>query len=212
MTPVRATTAVLLLAALAGAGEAHAYIVNINSGDRAVYLRVGDGRFAGRYSNGGTPLAGGAISRVSVSVPAAQVGNGTSLAMAANGRTTSDWDGYQFCNAGQLYVGGFFRRPGNAQGGSLDASLTVTAPATLTNASGDTIPISEISWTSSGNGDGGATQPVPGGTFQGGQQTLASNFFRNTWRESCLSFRYANSQIVGAGTYTARVTYTLTAP
>lgn len=209
MTPVRATTAVLLLAALAGAGEAHAYVVNINSGDRAVYLRVGDGRFSGRYSSGGTPLAGGAISRVAVTVPAAQVGNGTSQPMTANGRTTSDWDGYQFCNSGQLYVGGFFRRPGTPTNSY--AVLTVTAPATLTNANGDTIPISEISWTSSGNGDGPG-QPVPGGSFQGGQQTLASDFLRNTWRESCLSFRYANSQIVGAGTYTARVTYTLTAP
>lgn len=198
-------------ACLLAAGDAGAYVVNISQGTNAVYLRVGDGNFSGRYSSGGTPQAGGAISRVSVTVPQASLGNGTPQVMAANGRLTSDWDGYLFCNPGQLYVGGFYRRNNN---GNQNATLTVTAPAFLVNGGGDTIPISEISWTSSGNGDGAATQPVPAGAFQagGGTQTLANDFYRNTWRESCLTFRYANSQLVAGGTYTARVTYTLTAP
>src|SRR3546814_2320549 len=85
--------------------------------------------------------------------------------------------------------------------------LTVTAPANLTNANGDTIPFSQISWTSSGNGDTGA-QPFPAGTFSGGVQTLA-NWPVNTWRESCHTFSYGNDAIVPAGTYSGRVTYTL---
>lgn len=210
---MRVLPALLLsTACLLSAGEAGAYVVNINQGTNAVYLRVGDGVMSGgSYSGGGTPQSGGAVSRVSVTVPQAALGNGTPQVMSANGRLTSDWDGYLFCNAGQLYVGGFYRRNNN---GNANATLTVTAPAFLVNAGGDTIPISQISWTSSGNGDGTATQPVPSGSFQagGGSQTLANNFYRNTWRESCLSFRYANSQLVAGGTYTARVTYTLTAP
>ena len=200
-----------LAAGLLACADARAYVVNINQGTDTVYLRVGDGNFSGQFSSGGTPQSGGAISRVSVTVPQAALGNGTPQVMSANGRLTSDWDGYLFCNAGQLYVGGFYRRSNNA---NVNATLTVTAPAFLTNGSGDTIPISEISWTSSGNGDGAAAQPVPAGAFQGGggTQTLASDFRRNTWRESCLTFRYANSQLVAGGTYNARVTYTLTAP
>lgn len=205
------TLPLLLMFAALSAAPAAAYVVNINQGTDAVYLRVGDGNFNGLYSSGGTPQSGGAISRVSVTVPQAALGNGTPQTMSANGRLTSDWDGYLFCNAGQLYVGGFYRRSNN---GNFNATLTATAPAFLVNGSGDTIPISQISWTSSGNGDGTATQPVPSGAFQagGGVQTLANDFRRNTWRESCLTFRYANSQLVAGGTYTARVTYTLTAP
>ena len=200
---------VIAAAGLVAAGDAGAYIVNIDRGSEMVYLRVGDGNFSGLYSGGGTPQAGGAISRVAVTVPQAAVGNGTPQVMTANGRVTSDWAGYLFCNPGQLYVGGFYRRSNN---GNVNATLTVTAPASLVNANGDIIPISDISWTSSGNGDGGATQPVPSGTFQAGTSTLANDFRRNTWRESCLTFRYANTQLAAGGTYTARVTYTLTAP
>ena len=207
----RAATALALAAGLLACSTGQAYTVNINRGPDAVYLRVGDGNFSGFYASGGTPLAGGAVSQVSVTVPVAAVGNGVPQVMSANGRLTSDWDGFAFCNPGELYVGGFYRRSNN---GNVNATLTVTAPAFLASGSGDTIPISEISWTSSGNGDGGATQPVPAGAFQagGGTQTLASDFRRNTWRESCLSFRYANSAAVAGGSYTARVTYTLTAP
>lgn len=198
-------------ACLLACAEAGAYTVGISMGSEMVYLRVGDGAFAGQYASGGTPGRGGALNRVTVTVPQASLGNGSPQTMTANGRLRSDWDGYLFCNAGQLYIGGFYRRSNNA---NVNAVLTVTTPGVLTNADGDTIDMSEISWTSGGNGDGATAQPVPGGTFQagGGTQTLANDFRRNTWRESCLTFRYANSQLVAGGTYTARVTYTLTAP
>lgn len=200
---------ILLAGSMLSAGTS-AYVVNINPGTRAVYLRVGDGVMTGgNYSSGGTPGTGAGVNIVSVTVPAAAVGNGIDQVMAGNGRLTSDWDGFTFCNAGQIYIGGFFRLPSGAS--VQNATLSVTAPAVLTNASGETMPISQISWTSSGIGDTGA-QPVPAGTFSGGNQTLAVNFLRNTWRESCHTFSYGNDAIVGAGTYTATVTYTLSAP
>jgi hypothetical protein len=200
----------LLLAGLMAAAPAPAYVVNINSGARAVYLRVGDGTMTGgngTYNGGATPGDNATVNLVSVTVPAASVGNGTAQAMQANGRLTSDWDGYAFCNANQVYIGGFFRRTG---GGTDNATLTVVAPANLTNGA-RTIPMSQISWTSSGNGDTGG-QPIPAGTFTGGSQLLANNFQNNTWRESCMSFSYANQTLVAAGNYDATVTYTLTAP
>lgn len=200
------------LLAIAWASGAAAYIVPISQGPEAVYLRVGDGTFIGNYSSGGSPVDGttGAISRVSVTVPQASVGNGVPQPMSANGRLTSDWDNFLFCNPGQLYVGGFYRRPNN---GNFDATLSVTVPANLVNEFGDTIPMSQLSWTSSGNGDGATAQPIPSGGFTPGTSPFPSETFRrNTWRESCLSFSYANSDVVPGGTYTARVTFTLTAP
>jgi len=127
--------------------------------------------------------------------------------MTGTGRLTSDYDGFTFCNAGQVYVGAFFRLNSTA---TQNATLSVTAPTSLTNATGDTIPMSQILWTSSGIGDTGA-QPIPAGTFTGGTQTLAT-LLRNTWNESCHSFFYRNDAIVAAGTYNARVTYTLATP
>src|SRR3546814_13409619 len=80
-------------------------------------------------------------------VPAAVLGNGGNLAMTSN--TTQSWSSYDnfvFCNVPQqVYVGGF-NRGGWFSGGN--GVLTVTAPANLTNANGDTIPFSQISWTS----------------------------------------------------------------
>jgi len=202
--------ALLLLLALGSCADAWAFVVSINPGPRAVYLRVGDGVFSGNYNNNGTPGAGGGINIVSVSVPAGAVGNGVAQAMTSNAtQATSNWDGYAFCNLpSQVYVGGFFRRPGTTAG---NAVLSVSAPANLVDSDGDTIAISQISWTSSGNGDGTATQPVPAGSFTGGAQTLAT-FPVNTWRESCHGFSYANAQVVASGTYIGRVTYTLSTP
>jgi hypothetical protein len=80
----------------------------------------------------------------------------------------------------------------------------------LTNAGGNTIPFTQISWTSSGNSDTGA-QPFPAGTFVGGTQTIGT-INRNQWAESCHTFSYANTNFRAAGTYTGRVTYTLSAP
>lgn len=190
---------------------ADAYIVNITAQNpRAVYLRVGDGSMnGGSYANGGTPAINTTVNRVQVTVPAAQVGNGTPQVMGTEGnpRVISDWDGFAFCNAGQIYIGGFYRRTG---GGNQSARLSVTAPATLTAAGGNSIPISQISWTTSGNGDTVA-QPVSNHTLSAGLNNL-DLYPQNTWRESCLTFRYANQQVVAAGTYDARLVFTISSP
>ena len=175
---------------------AQAFVVDINPGSRQLYFRVGD--------------PGAAINSVSVNVPAAALGNAVAQQMRSDAvETDSEYDGFAFCNLpNEVYVGGYYRRPGNGNNGN--ASLTIAPPATLTNATGQTIPFSQISWTSSGNGPGNATQPFPDGSFSG--TSTYSNFAANTWRESCHSFSYANSTFVAAGTYTGRVVYTLSAP
>ena len=136
-----------VLMALPHAAPASAYSVTIGTGTRAIYLRVGDGSLSGgaTYNSGGTPAANPTINLVSVTVPAAVVGNTTNQAMTGTGRVSSDLDGFAFCNAGQTYIGGFYRTPDNA---AATAALRYTAPANLTTAGGDTIPISQLTWTS----------------------------------------------------------------
>ncbi|MGZ5038348.1 MAG: hypothetical protein ACXWG1_16175 [Usitatibacter sp.] len=188
--------------------EARAFSVNITAGTRAIYLQVGNGSFTGTYSGGGTPGNNATVNVVSVTVPAAAIGSGVAQQMSSNStQATSFYDNFAFCNPPvQVYVGGFFRLPGTTG----TATLSVTTAANLVNASGSTIPFSQISWTSSGNSDAGA-EPIPAGAFNGGTQTLTT-FKVNTWNESCHTFSYANAATVASGTYTGRATYTLSAP
>lgn len=190
--------------------SAHCFTVAISSGTpRAIYLQVGVGSFTGFYNAGGTPQNNPTVNVVSATVPAAAVGSGTAQAMASNtGATNSFYDNFAFCTAGQLYVGGFYRFNNNANGAG--ATLTANSSAPLVNATGETIPFTQIRWTSSGTGDAGA-QPFPAGTFTGGTQTIGT-IARNQWAESCLTFSYLNAAIVASGTFTGTVTYTLTAP
>ncbi len=192
-----------------GAFLAHAYTVNITAGTRAIYLQVGNGSYTGTYTGGGTPGHNATVNKVSVSVPAAQVGNGTAQQMTSDStQAVSYYDNYSFCNPPmQVYIGGFYRLPGTT--GTATLSVTTSA-ANLVDAAGDTIPFSQISWASSGNGDTG-TEVIPGGAFTGGTQTLMT-FRVNNWVESCHTFSYANASSVAAGTYTGRATYTLSAP
>lgn len=176
---------------------------------RTIYLQVGVGAFTANYNSGGQPGDNTTVNVVSLTVPAAQVGTGAAQTMTTNSTVGSSfYDGFAFCNApGQLYIGGFYRSV--AAGGA--ATVRATVPNNLTNASGETIPFSQISWTSGGNGDGAAAQPFPAGTFAPGVQAIGS-IARNQWAESCHTFSYANSRVVAAGTYTGRVTYTLSTP
>ncbi len=196
----------LVLALLAPAS--HAYVVTITAGTKSLYLQVGVGTISGgTFSAGGTPANNGTINSVSVTVPVANLGAGTRAMTTDSTVTASAYDGFAFCAVpAQVYVGGFFRTPG----ASANATLTVTAPNNLVNIAGDTIPFSTVSWISGGTGD--ATPTIPSGTFVGGAAQTLLSVTRNTWFESCLQFNYANTQLVPAGTFKGRVSYTLTAP
>ncbi len=175
-----------------------------------VYLQVGVGSFTKDYVNGGQPRNNTTINTVSTTVAAAAVGNGTAQAMTTDSTAAkSYYDGYTFCNVpGQLYIGGFYRTAG---GTTTAATVTASVPIALVNAGGGTIPFSEIQWASSGNGDSGS-EPFPAGAFVNGSQQTVGAMASNTWNESCLTFNYGNSAVPAAGTFTGRVTYTLSAP
>ncbi len=199
-----------LVALLAASPAADAFTVNIAAANpRTIFLQVGVGSFnGGNYTGGGSPATNSTVNVVSVTVPAASIGSGVAQGMTTNSTSgISPYDGYAFCNLpGQLYIGGFYRSTTNTGA----ATLRAASPANLVSAGGQTIPFTQIRWTSSGNGDSGA-QPFPNGAFVGGSQVIGS-INRNQWAESCHTFSYANTAIVAAGTYTGRVTYTLSTP
>ncbi|WP_439586429.1 hypothetical protein [Hydrogenophaga sp.] len=194
----------VLLLCLAQWNAAHAWSLTLTAASRRVYLHVGNGTFEGNNST---------VNLMQVSVPAAQLGNGTFQAMTSNSTQSISLqgDGYQTCPtpASQLMVGASYRRS-NAANGPASATLSVTSPATLTTTAGDSIPISEISWTVAAPGSG-VPNVIPAGTFNGAMQFLAT-VPANTHIENCHSFRYANSAMRAAGTYNGRVTYTLSSP
>jgi hypothetical protein len=169
-----------------------------------VYLAVGNARANADNT---------AINRVSLNLPATQVGSGNPQVMntadsATSTQAQSPADGYTVCTpaSGQVYVGGFFRLP--AASASV-AVLQVSTPAALTNGA-FSIPFSQISWTSTALGN--TTAHIPAGTFPSGGTLFLRNFSANTFVENCHTFSYANTTPVADGTYTGRATYTLTAP
>ena len=187
------------LAALAAA-PAWAWVLTLTPGPKQLFLMVGVG----------TPAASNAaVNTVSVSVPAGSLGNGTAQAMTSDStQSASPYDNYAVCNPpGQVYVGGSYRQP-NATIGSATATLQLSTPASLTSGS-DSIPFSQISWTSSANGN--PTADIPAGAFNAGTVLLA-NIPRNIFLENCYSYSYANAAVVPSGTYTGRAVFTLAVP
>jgi hypothetical protein len=185
---------------------AEAWVLTITAGPKSIFLQVGIGSYTGFYSTGGTPLNNATVNVVSVTVPASAVGSGTAQSMTSNStQSASFYDNFAVCNPpAQVYIGGWVRTPA----GTGTGVLSVTSPANLTSGTSN-IPFSQISWTSTANGN--ATADIPAGAFNGGTLTL-TNIAAGTWVENCHTFSYANSSVVPAGTYTGRVTYTLALP
>ena len=183
---------------IASGAPAHGWVLTVTPGTRAIFLQVGNGA---NNANLGT------INVVSVAVPSAAVGSGTAQAMTTDStQSTSFFDGFAVCNPpAQMYVGGFFRQPSTT---AATATVQVASPTNLVSGT-DTIPFSQISWTSTANGN--ATADIPAGSFTGGTQFLV-NIPSNRWLENCHVFSYANASVVPAGTFTGRVVYTMTAP
>ncbi len=203
------------LALICGAemAAAHAWSLTVTAGARRLFLHVGNGNVSGNAAGALNATLGSnsTVNLVQVTVSTAQLGNGTSLPMTSNStQSVSLWgDGNITCPTptSQVMVGAGYRR----NSGTGNATLTVNSPANLTTTGGQAIPISQISWTVSAHTNSPAPNVIAPGTFNGGTQTLAT-LPGNTYYENCHTFHYANSAVRAAGTYNARVTYTLTAP
>jgi hypothetical protein len=205
----RAIAGAVLLSAVSSAASAYTATLTAASPE-TIYLQVGVGSFTNDYIDGGQPGKNTTVNTVSATIAANVLGSGNAQAMTTNSTAAqSYWDGYTYCTVpAQLYIGGFYRTTGAT---TAAATVTATVPTSLTDAAGDSIPFSQIQWTSSGNGDTGA-EPFPAGTFvHGGVQNVGS-MASNTWNESCWTFSYLNNTVPPAGTYTGVVLYTLSTP
>jgi hypothetical protein len=172
---------------------AHAATVVIGNGGGRLILRIG--------SNGGT------VNQVNFAVPGANVGNG--VAVVSSSVTPAS----PTCPANSVLI--------DAQARSQAArprTATLTADSSAPLASGGfTIPFSQFAWSSSTPGGGGngclnAPVTIPSATFTGaiGQPLVSFNTSRRAC--VCAQFSYLNQNVVSAGTYTGRVTYTLAMP
>jgi hypothetical protein len=203
--PPRLAPALLALAAGVPLAAQAWIITGLGTNNPArVFMMVGNGPAALWQANA-------TVNTVSVTVPAAQVDSGTAITMTSDStQSRSPYDGYTLCTPpSQVYVGAAYQRRFTSQ--PANARLQVTAPASLVNASGDAIPISEISWTVSGPAADPNPTAIPAGTFAPGTQFL-TNVAQGTLRENCHTFSFANTQLRPEGTYTAQVTYTLSVP
>jgi len=204
--PVRRARLAAALALLASpwwaVGNAFAWSLPINAASSRVFLHVGTGNADGNNNT---------VDRVTANLTPAQLLSGAVQPMTNSGAQSRSLSGDNFATcptpASQVLVGASYRRNGNTP---QQARLSVTAPANLVSAAGDTIPITEISWTVSAPGSP-APGIIPAGAFVAGQQQLTT-VPPNTFIENCHSFRYANSAIRAAGTYDGTVTYTLSTP
>ncbi|MGA8513993.1 MAG: hypothetical protein WB821_04395 [Burkholderiaceae bacterium] len=190
-----------MLAATAASPVAQAWVLGITPGTRAVYLAVG---------NATANTDNATVNLVSLAVPAAAALSGAAQAMTSNStQAVSPFDNFTVCTpaTGQVYIGGFYRLPAT---NATTAVLQVSTPAGLTSGA-NSIPFSQISWTSTSIGNNGAAD-IPAGTFVSGGTLLLRNFAANSYVENCHTFNYTNASLVAAGVYNGLATYTLTAP
>jgi hypothetical protein len=145
---------------------------------------------------------GGAISVVTFNVPAANVGDSTAITGTFGGTCAA-----ATCAAGVVYIDAEARSNNSGNGGDT-ATLSVSSATPLNDGSGNTIPFTQIAWTSSGF----APTTIPSGTFSGGAGQVLATWFASQRNQQCLQFQYLNTQSFSAGTYNGRVTYTLTMP
>jgi len=197
----------------AGIMPAAALVAIISPGERQIYLQVGDGSYNTNsvqrdHKRGATPAVNTRINKVEVAVPASELGNGKKQTMRSDSLAEiSFFDGFQTCDAtlGEVYIGAWWRIPSESNETSV-ATLSIRAPHALTSASNH-IPFAKIRWDSTALGDD--TAHIAAGSFADVQTTTINP---KTWVENCHVFHYVNDELVPAGTYTGRVTYTLSTP
>ena len=174
----------LLGSLLVWSAAAEAIVVNLtNRATPRISIHVDTGGVGGGDGGGG-----GAIREVEFDVPAARFGDGTPVAGSTAIRIV-------------LVV-----RASGAP--ALTATLSADSlsnPLTNTNGSGNTIPFSDISWTSQ-DGD------IPAGAFNDTANQVIVSYQSSARIRDWHTFSYANTGDAEAGEYEGRVIYTWSIP
>ncbi len=177
---------IILLTLLALACPSHAVTFVVANGAARIKLRIGTGDLASQATCNNAAGDNGTIDIVSFVLTLANVGNGVAVVGAPT-----------------VVVAACARSLAAAP---RTATLTANSTTALNNGSGSTIPFTQISWTAAGDTD------IPAGTFTGAAGQVLASFTTSGGRTATHTFSYANTNVVAAGTYTGRVTYTLTMP
>jgi len=129
------------------------------------------------------------ITTVTHNVPATQVGDGTPVAGTP----------------GSLLIEASARRANFLSALSTNFIVSVDSSTPLSNGT-DTIPFTSISWTAQ-------DEDIPSGNFTGSPAQVILPPTRAFWLvRDWHTFYYNNTQIVPYGTYSGRVTYTVSVP
>ena len=171
-------------------GDARALTVNVGNGVAEIALRVG--------------APGATISTVNFAVAAATAGTGAPVlgtTNAAAGSAQAPNFGTA-CGANTVRV---WARARSAVGNSRTATLTVNGSGSLVSGA-NSIPITDFDWITSGGAE------IASGAFSGAaSQTLLA--FQNSREVSvCLQYRFLNTTVYPAGTYTGQIFYNLQMP
>jgi hypothetical protein len=173
-------------------------------GTDAATVAIGNG--AGRLIlQVGTTAA--TINQVNFSVAGGSVGNGVAVV------STNVTPASPTCPANTVLIDAQAR---SQAANPRTATLSVNSSTPLSTGT-FTIPFSQFAWTASTPGGGGngclnAPVTIPSGTFTGAAAQSLITFNTSSRACICAQFRYLNQNVVSAGTYTGRVTYTLAMP
>jgi hypothetical protein len=156
------------LPALLFTGSGYATTIGVIPGARALLVQIG--------------TAGGTIDKVTFTLTAANVGNGTPVVGAP----------------------GILVNVAARDTVTRTVQVVVDSSAPLVNGA-STLSFTNISWTAS-------DADIPAGTFSGAAGQLIVTFPTNVQLYNTHTFSYANTQVLQPGTYTGRITYTITMP
>jgi hypothetical protein len=167
--------------------------VNIGNGGGRLILQIGS--------------TAATINQVNFSVAGGSVGNGVAVV------STNVTPASPTCPANAVLIDAQAR---SQNANPRTATLTVDSSTPLTTGT-FTIPFSQFAWTSSTPGGGGngclaAPTTIPSGTFTGAAGQPLISIDTSSRACICAQFSYLNQNVVSAGTYTGRVTYTLAMP
>jgi len=177
-------TLLILLGVILLPAQARAIQVQVGITNPFVYIQIGHGQI-GVLGLLGAPV--GLIDEISFAFPAGvQPGDGTPIS------------GTPVMPVAVLAFSG---------GGQANFRVTINSATPLINGAGDTLPFSDISWTT---GDGDLNAGSFNDTANQLWQQFNFNFPRGRGVIDFLTFSYANDQIYQSGTYTGRVIYTIT--
>ena len=170
--------------------DARALTVNVGNGAAEIALRVG--------------APGATISTVNFVVAAATAGTGAPVlgtTNAAAGSAQAPNFGAA-CGANNVRV---WARARSTVGNARTATLTVNGSASLVSGA-NTIPITDFDWITSGGAE------IASGAFSGAAtQNLLS--FQNSREVSvCLQYRFLNTTVYPAGTYTGQIIFNFQMP